>query len=522
MSRVKGITKLEKAGEERQAVTGMIIDIQFLRQIRPITKLEYFKAPFAKTVAQWCLDYWDQYEEAPGRQIEELYHAKERAGELDDDQVDIIGQFLESLSEEYERGEKRSTEYVARTTETYFRRRALEILKEDINNALANRDVDQAELTLAQYRTPARENGQHINPFTNEEAIQEAFTQSNEPLFRLPGALGEALNDLFVRDGFLAIMAPEKRGKSWIMMYLSKRAAMARVNVAWFAVGDMTKPQMTVRYHIMHTHRSHRKKYCGDILVPVVDCVRNQDGSCDLVEREGEGDLVKTAGRDSKHTVFQEYKERPDWTPCAYCARDRVLKNKFVGACWHRERKAVEPLDWRDAVKAGKEFADKVMRERQFYLDCYPNSSINVQGIDNALALWEAKDGFVPDVILIDYADILAPEDGRKDFRHQQNETWKALRKLSQTRNCLVVTATQADAASYSQKMINESNFSEDKRKYSHVTGVITLNQEAAEKKKGVMRIGTMFLREDDFDTTRAVTVLQSLATGQPVLGSYF
>ncbi len=123
----------------------------------------------------------------------------------------------------------------------------------------------------------------------------------------------------------------------------------------------------------------------------------------------------------------------------------------------------------------------------------------------------------------IDYADILAPEDGGySDFRHRVNETWGALRRLAQIKRCLVMTATQADADSYNRRTISEKNYSEDKRKSGHITMTITLNQLPDEKADGLMRIGKIFVREDLFDSRKTVNVIECKAMGRPYLGSFF
>ena len=57
----------------------------------------------------------------------------------------------------------------------------------------------------------------------------------------------------------------------------------------------------------------------------------------------------------------------------------------------------------------------------------HPNSSINIRGINSILTHWETAEGFIPDLIVIDYADILAPEENKKDSRSETNDTWKAL-----------------------------------------------------------------------------------------------
>ena len=67
-------------------------------------------------------------------------------------------------------------------------------------------------------------------------------------------------------------------------------------------------------------------------------------------------------------------------------------------------------------------------------------------------------------------------------------------------------------------------NFSEDKRKYAHVTAMYGLNQDPQdrEKKIGLMRINEIVVREGDFSNTKEVTVIQNLARGRPFLGSYY
>ena len=111
--------------------------------------------------------------------------------------------------------------------------------------------------------------------------------------------------------------------------------------------------------------------------------------------------------------------------------------------------------------------------------------------------------------MIIDYPDILAPEDPRQEKRHQINDTWKALRRLSQVLHCCVIAPTQADADAYKGKTQSMSNFSEDKRKMSHVTGMLGLNQTDEEKMAGVMRLNWIVLREAEFVSSQCLYVAQ-------------
>lgn len=151
---------------------------------------------------------------------------------------------------------------------------------------------------------------------------------------------------------------------------------------------------------------------------------------------------------------------------------------------------------------------------------CTSAGSTTVKDIRNDIEEL-VRNGWVPDVLIIDYADILAPEPGSGDeYRHQINETWKALRRLSQDFHLLLVTATQADAASYGKGLIRRENFSEDKRKLSHVTGCLGINQTEPEKEKGLFRLNWVLLREGTYYESKCVTVASCLAIANPCVTS--
>jgi len=95
------------------------------------------------------------------------------------------------------------------------------------------------------------------------------------------------------------------------------------------------------------------------------------------------------------------------------------------------------------------------------------------------------------------------------------------LRGLSQERHCLMVTATQASARAYGKDLIDMSDYSEDKRKYAHVTAMIGLNQTPDEKKVGIMRINMIVQREGEFFSERTVKIAQDLRIGRPLLFSF-
>lgn len=154
-------------------------------------------------------------------------------------------------------------------------------------------------------------------------------------------------------------------------------------------------------------------------------------------------------------------------------------------------------------------------------LGCYPNSTASVADLATTMKDW-ANDGWVVDVVVIDYADILAPPAGVREHRDQINTNWMHLRRLSQELHACVVTATQADAASYDKKLLTMANFSEDKRKWAHVTAGLGINQIPDEKKMGMSRISKLAVREADSSAMNFVRVAGNLDLACPVMISSF
>lgn len=250
---------------------------------------------------------------------------------------------------------------------------------------------------------------------------------------------------------------------SWLLIDIAFMALKNRRRVAYFQNGDLTRAQISRRFASRVCRHPWRKR---EVTVPVRMSVdKNWDVSLDYKSENFKQDLQL-----------------------------RMLENGF------------------------KEFRETIKSEKNlFKMRVYPASSLTIQHLRNIVAMW-ARDGWVADVVVIDYADILSPSPGKGDPREKINEIWIGLRALSQTMNCLVVTATQANRASYNVKNIGMEHTSEDKRKQAHVTGVIAINQTVEEKKKQVMRLGWTALREDDYSVDSEVYIAGCLSLANPAI----
>lgn len=500
-------------------LTGMVISTDYLRQIQTIYHPDLVRIPFAQMVADWCLAYLDEYGEAPGKHIEDIFHHHLRAG-MDEDLARAIEQFLTSLSEEFDEQDGFNLQYTLDKTEERFRSQSLSNLSEDVSALITAGQMLEAEQMVSGYRRVERPSGTGINVLEDDEAIRQAFEQEQESVMSFPGALGWMLNDHLIRGGFLGLMAPEKRGKTWWLSVFARRGVQCRCNTAFFGCGDMSQNQMIRRLMSMFSKTPYMRRYCAGIWIPVVDCWRNQTNRCADENRTCDEGLPEELIRKIKEGGASDeiMAEAPEgYSPCTACRKDHPAH--FRGAVWYRKQETQEPLTWRKAVEKLKRIR-KRMRGRSFKLETYPTDTLTVDSIRATLDIWENVEGFVPDLIIIDYADIMDAVVAQKDERHKQNKIWKGLRALSLERHCLVVTATQSDAASYEQTSLKLANFSEDKRKYAHVTGMLALNQTDSERRRGLMRLSWLLLREGEYDRDRYATILYNYQTGQPLIDS--
>jgi hypothetical protein len=512
----------EKAQQfiERHIVTGLVVSTDFIRAVAQRWNPQWLTSVTARTLAQWCLEYYKQYDKAPGRDIEAVYTAKLRAG-LQEDKAEAIETVLQSLSDEFERTQF-DTPYLLDKAKEYFEQQDLLAFADTIKTEASGGSLSKARELASDYKPALQSNNVGMSVFdVLPSTTRAAFAERQEPLIKFPKRLGRFWNSQFVRDGFIALQGPEKSGKTMLLIEMAMRGTSNGCNVAFFQAGDMSENQFLRRIGIYLSKRSDEVQYCGELYVPMPDCLNSQTGACPRSECDDApmGGVTPLEGYTYAYT-YDQLKEAsdacPEYRPCRNCNNEPTL-----GTVWLQRRKPVSVLTWQEAHRQFTRWGRR--NKKRLQLCTYPNRTLTVAEIRSLLHTWERQDGFVPDIVIVDYADLLVADtdDRRFDFRNQQNTIWQGLRRLSQERHCLVITATQAAASSYEHTTQRLSDFSEDHRKYAHATGVYGLNQTSEEKHIGIMRLNELVVREGDFDRTSCVTILQRLQMGRPFLGSF-
>ena len=494
---------------EKEILIGMIVSSSFLRQIQPIFDPDLLKNSFIRTASSWCLRFYDKYKEAPKKQFQSLFESYCKKHK-DSENIELMGEFLDTLSDEWEDSRNFNWDFLLEQTKDYFREVSLEYLSEDISECLVEGDLDQADELVDSYSQVSIPLTQGIDVFRTEEALEEAFKSAKKPLFRVKGALGQLINNQLVREGFIAIQAPEKATKTWWLNEFAIRAYQQKCNVAVFQLGDLSQSDFLQRVAIRQAKRPIEKEYAGNVLVPVLDCKKNQTGTCSKTCK------LKVASPDGS---VCEYSEAPkNYKACSRCQST----DKYIPALWQKQIEIPDTLKL-DRAKRIFQHVAGMTKGKELKLAVYPSRTTSIHDIDCQLELWKEREGFVPDLVVIDHMDILDKEPGsHKDYRHQVFQNWSSARSLSQKWKCLLLTATWSSSISYDQKTQTRQSFSEDKRKYGHITGMLGLNQTEEEGETGLCRVSWVVLRRGHYKPYHQVGVTQCLSIGRVMLDSFW
>lgn len=481
----------------RRIIIGLVTSKKYCRLISSIYKPEYMEDEITKILINWCLNFYDLYNKNPS--INCLKNRiKEEKNNISNDNFEFIELFLNSL----DGTDTENIEVLINDTCNYFEKINIKKNIELVSFHLESGNLKEAKKVKNSYKEISKEELKEFDPYFDREKIKETLEYTVQPLIKFPGIFGSFINNQLCKDSFVAFLAPEKRGKSFWLVELAYQGYIQGRNVAFFQCGDLSERQQHLRFLTRLT-----EKIIGEektILVPVLDCLKNQNGICPKMKNNMINWDIELQTIDDLQELFEEYKEH------IICSN--LTCNNFEGAFWYHYRK-LNSLTIDNFRIPGN-------RENKIKISCHPSRILRVKDIEFYLDEWKERDNFVPEIIVIDYADLLRAET-RDKLRLQQDEIWKDLRGLSLKNNCCLITATQANAESYNKKRLNLSNFSESKNKYAHVTAFFGINQTEEEKIKGVQRISKLLLRNDLFNIREEMCILQSLSLGQIFRGAF-
>lgn len=160
------------------------------------------------------------------------------------------------------------------------------------------------------------------------------------------------------------------------------------------------------------------------------------------------------------------------------------------------DRVAFKKTDMERYVAALEQRMKRAVRGQLFVKD-YPTRGASVSKIRSHLSLLAAR-GFYPDLILVDYADIMKPERRLGEMRHEQAGIYEDLRQLAGEYNAALWTGSQASRGALEKDIITIEDFAEAFEKAAIVDAAIAFCQSNDERIERRCRLFGAALRNQE------------------------
>lgn len=441
---------------EKDIIYQLIVSDKFCREIIPVLNPKLLEVVYVRTIAIWIKEYFEKFKEAPKKNIIKLYRA--HVEELNDESLqDNILTFIERLDKDYDSIKITNEDFAIQNAIKYLRMRSLKNFSEDIDSYIESGDLEKAENRVTKFRKVEVASGEGVSLLEDSDIITESFTEEQDLLFAYPGDFGRLIGDIH-REDFIAFLAPMKAGKTYQLVDFGIEALKNNLKVVMYSL-EMSRANMIKR---VWTALSGQITKDIEIEVPYFE----EDGDKWRIEK-------KVVNKKASSVLEVQKKQRS-------------LKRLFRGGA--------------------------------FRIYAEPAYSMTVESLENKLDDL-AYEGFYPDVIIIDYADIMAPSD-KNEYRQQIDGIWKRLRALAQKRKAVVVTASQTNRGALSREVEAEDT-SEDIRKLAHVTSMVAISKTKYCKQNKLAIYSQLAIREGEPEM-RKVVATQNLALGRPMIDSHW
>ena len=446
--------------DEKDFVTSLIMSDKCCQTLLPYTKLTYFDIDYSRTIVSWVMEYYKKFKNAPKQDITSVYRT--HCDEIQDEALkELILNYIQELGKT--EIQINNEDYLVDKGKDFIDYKALKIYTEELNACLETRSMDKARKIQEEYKkiSTAEINECDLMDLGDKEIIENALAQEEEVLFTLPGAMNDVFGNIHKND-YILLLAPPKRGKTWLLQKIGIEALKQRLNVVFISM-EMTREEVVQRMW---------KTLWGTEsgLIP--------DGTYETCR------FVEDTSEEGKYR-------------CELI--DVNVKNKG---------KSVAALQKRLRVNNGYMGHLRVI--------AYPAYGASVQQITNRIEEL-AEDGFVTDVLLIDYQDITLPIGGGSEERNQLNLISKHLRGFSMKFHCATISASQTNRMGLSASQVTGEAIAEDFRKLSHVTSMVSMEQTPKMKKQHLMRLRNIAMRNGESSDTCIFP--QCLKLGQFMFG---
>lgn len=435
---------------QENLLTLLCFDDKNCKLARAAVTPQLFESSVFREIAGHAIDFIDQYGEAIKDHLPD--HLE---GILNGDDHRKAASYKKLLDSLFLNRESINSDFVVSQLQKFVRQQNYKAAVVNIAEALEDGRVDDAELAM---QKALKNQVSVFSPGLNLSDAKQVvglLDDMEEPGFNMGIKPFDDLGVIPRRKELMMFLAPRGKGKSWFCVHVAKWALLQRWSV------------------LVVTLEMSQKRYAARFLQSFFS----------ISKRESEVRVAKlVTGRDgSLQDVLFESVER-------MTLKDPNIVS-FLSSRVKREFRKRPPL---------------IIKE-------FPTQALTMPQLEAYLESLERHEGIVPDLIVVDYPDLMKHDP--KNKRIEIGMIVEQLRGIAVARNCAMVVPTQSNREGESATTVTTDQASEDISKIATADVVITYSQTPEEHRLGLARLLAGKARNDHDKFSALIT--QAYAMGQ-------
>lgn len=144
------------------------------------------------------------------------------------------------------------------------------------------------------------------------------------------------------------------------------------------------------------------------------------------------------------------------------------------------------------------------------FIKRFPTNALSIRGLEAYLDSMERFHNYIPDVLILDYADLLAVD--AANLRISTGYTYKELRRIAVERNFAVVSPSQSNRLGEDAKVLSLKYLAEDYSKAATADDIIAYCQSSLELRLGLARLFIAKARDEEREQTVLISQAYKMA----------
>ena len=441
---------------EMNFLCAFILSEKFCALFHKVFKPQYFENPDYKVLVSYIQAYFKKYSRPPKKLVVSYIEKHKNQFQNEELYQSLKKTLITSAESIDELLEKYESQFIIDDAELYIKAAALRLTIDEINLALDNDDEESAMNIYEKMIIPEVQRSNIITFEDDLDKQREVLRKNRNLIIQFKDRVGQLIGPLF-RGDFFSFASPTGVGKTWWLMWSAKQCREQGLNVLFLSL-EMQEQSIMKRFQQMY----YRRTLHGED-VTIAKFVQDEDNKYKIIYKKINVQQLKP----------EDINE---------------LKIKAIGKFPHGRLKIV--------CRAG----------------------INIGELKAILSELKYQNQFIPDVIILDYADKMTTTRKVNGEREALGLIWKDLRDLALNQNLLLITASQTNRASWDKHFSREA-IAEDSRKLNEVSCAVGIMADKRDRELGLSMLRILKIR-DSYYESRDVYCSCNYHIGQPVLQS--